>query len=103
MDKYSLADESRMLLNLAQESKQRSEKSDVKNTQENDPTIRRVLEFKKKYGSLPLTVKQKKPIAMQQLLYEYHKRRMKNGLLCRCEGKLKEVVWPKKLRHHVIK
>ena len=65
-----MADESRILLNLAQESRERSEKTDVENTQQNDPTIRRVLELKKNYGSLPLTVKQKEPIAMQQFLYE---------------------------------
>ena len=99
----SLTDESGIFSNLAQESKQRSERSDIAKAQQNDPTIRRVLELKKNYSSVPLAVKQKEPTAVQQLLHEWNKLAMKNGLLCRCVGKLQQVVWPTKLRHHVFK
>ena len=99
----SLTDESGIFLNFAQEYKQRSERTDIAKAQQDDPTIRRVFELKKNYSSVPLTVKQTKPTALQQLLREWNKLSMKNGLLCRCVGKLEQVVWPTKLRYHVFK
>ena len=90
-------------MNLAQEGKQSLEGNDTVKAQQNDPTIHRVLELKKNYSSVPPTVKQKEPIALQQLLNEWNKLSMKSGLLCRCVGKLEQVVWPTKLPHRVFK
>ena len=86
-----------------QEGKPVTRVADVAKAQQSDPTIQRLLELKKNYSSVPLAVKQKEPTAVQQLLHEWNKLSVKNGLLCRCVGEIEHVVWPTALRHHVFK
>jgi hypothetical protein len=59
--------------------------------------------YRRYIPNIPQTVKQKEPIAVQQLLHEWNRRLVKNGLLCRRVGDIEQVVWPRKLRHHVFK
>ncbi|CAB4007478.1 Retrovirus-related Pol poly from transposon [Paramuricea clavata] len=76
--------------------------ADASTAQQNDPVIQRVLQLKKNCDCLPQTVKQREPIAVQQLLHEWSRLLVKNGLLCRRVGDIEQVVWPRKLRYHVF-
>ena len=98
----TLTDESG-IFPTGQEGKPVKKVADVAKAQQSDPTIQNFLELKKNYSSVPLAVKQKEPTAVQQLLHEWNKLSVKNGLLCRCVGEIEQVVWPTALRHHVFK
>jgi hypothetical protein len=80
-----------------------SKVADVSTAQQNDPVIQRVLQLKTPCNRLSQTVKQREPIAGQQLLHEWNRLLVKNGLLCQRVGDIEQVVWPRKLRHHVLK
>ena len=98
----TLTDESDVFINDEQEGKPGSKVANIAEAQQNDSVIQRVLELKKNGSCRPPTVKQNEPMPVQRLLHEWNKLSVRNGLLCRCVGDIEQVVWPQKLRHHVL-